>query len=125
MKSGSLASSAEEAATVLSQYDAFKRNYLDTERLAVEAGFKFTPCVCEAHSGAWSGEGRRAMNQVAEAIASTTGESKSLASLKVSQRMSIALHRATARALLQRLAATREVEDTEREDASAWAGWWQ
>ena len=120
-----MASSAEDAATVLSQYDAFKRNYLDTERLAEEAGFKFTPCVCEAQSGAWSGDGRRVMDKVAEAIASTTGESKSLASLKVAQRMSIALHRATARALLQRLAATMDVGDTQMEDSSAWAGWWQ
>ena len=37
-------------ARIIGQYDNYERNYLDTERLAGEAGFGFIPMICEAHT---------------------------------------------------------------------------
>ena len=79
--------------------------------------------ICEAHSRAWSSIAHQTFDVIAAAVAPTTGVSKKAASLRFAQRTSIALHRANARAILQRLAWLEpSVQgDTVSTDASAWA----
>ena len=123
LRSDLLLASATEPATAFAQYEQYKRTYLDTDRLARQAGFLFTPMICESHSGAWSPTARRKIDEISAAISSSTGELKANASLKLAQRTSIALHRANARAVLQRIAclASSSPAEVTSSDASAWA----
>ena len=66
--------------------------------------------VVEAHSGAWSPTARRVLDYLAKGIAAANGEAVEVASLRLAQRISIALHRANARAILKR-AASIEVDE--------------
>ena len=118
-----LAASATDPATIFAQCEHYKQTYLDTDRLATEAGFIFTPMVCEAHSGAWSSTARRKLDLISKTISSATGESTTASSLRVAQRISIALHKANARAILQRLSglASSASADITSADAAAWA----
>ena len=123
LRSDLLLASATDPANIFGQYENYKRNYLDTERLAREAGFAFIPMICEAHSGAWSSIARQTLDVISAAVASSTGVSKNNASLRLAQRTSIALHRANARAVLQRLASLEPAAqgETVSSDAAAWA----
>ena len=121
LRSGLLASTVDHAASVFENYEGFKRTHLDTERIANEAGFQFTPMICEAHSGAWSLTARRVIDRISEAIASTSGEEKHVTSLRVAQRISVALHRANARAILQRVAAVKSsIPERVTDESAAW-----
>ena len=61
--------------------------------------------VIEAHSGAWSPNARRVLDWIAAGQAAVSGQSKEMASLNIAQRLSIALQRENARAVLKRAAA--------------------
>ena len=68
----------------------------------MEAGFVFTPMICEAHSGAWAPNARRVLDRVSRGMAACSGEETEVVSLRLAQRISVALHRANARAILKR-----------------------
>ena len=65
-------------------------------------GFEFVPLVAEAHSGAWSPGARKVLDRVAEMQKASGGEPGEVSSLRIAQRLSVALHRANARAVLRR-----------------------
>ena len=97
-----LITSASNPTAVFEQYERFKRQYKDTAQACNDAGFVFTPMVCESHSGAWAPAARRVLDKIAKGIASATGEDSEVASLRFAQRISMSLHRANARAILKR-----------------------
>ena len=117
LRSDLLARTVENPFSVFEAYEDFKRGHLDTERSCEEQGFAFQPMVLEAHAGAWSLAARRVLETVARGQAATWNEKHEAASLLIAQRLSAALHRENARAVMKRIA--KCFEDVPR---SSWEG---
>ena len=79
-----------------------KREYKNTAQLCNDAGFAFSPVVFEAHAGGWSAFARAKFDRLAKAQAASQNEDPSTVSLRIAQRISCALQRENARAILQR-----------------------
>ena len=95
-----------QAPVVFSEYENFKRSYKNTDEMCEARGFKFTPMIAEAHSGAWSPAARAMFAFIAGkvAAASSTHTSEEVESLHFAQRLSITLQRENARAIMRRSA---------------------
>ena len=96
---------AEDLDCVFDRYEEFKRQFTDTAQLCDAQGFVFTPMVVESHSGAWSSNARQVFSKIAAAQSSVTNVSSDIISLAIAQRLSIALHRENARAIVKRMVA--------------------
>ena len=89
-------------------YEDAKRSYrppgalLPTEEACQSAGFAFVPMVMEAHGGGWGADARAVIGSIARCVAAARNVEPSVASLELAQRISIALHRENARAILRR-----------------------
>ena len=91
---------------VFERYERYKRGYQDTAAQCEARGFEFVPMVLEAHSGGWSGVARQKLAFIAEQAAQINHENPDATALRMAQRISIALHRENARAVLRRHVAT-------------------
>ena len=65
--------SAQDGSVSIVEYEARKREYLDTEKQCRDAGMTFAPFVLEAHGGGVGPTGRRVCGFIASAAAATTG----------------------------------------------------
>ena len=89
-------------------YEDSKRNYkppgadLPTGEACVQAGFDFIPMVMEAHGGGWGVGARKVIGDIARCVAAARNIDPAAASLDIAQRISVALHRENARAILKR-----------------------
>ena len=80
-------------------------------------GFDFTPFVIEAHSGSLSSAARKVVDMIAKAQEQIGGRFVSEpTSLRIAQRISVALHRENARAILK-----RSVETPRTTASTSWA----
>lgn len=102
LQQGIVANVADDPNFVFERYDSFKRSYKDTDSACAQLNFKFVPMILEAHSGSWSPEARATIGHMAKLQASTRCEDEEMASLRIAQRLSTALHRENARAILKR-----------------------
>jgi hypothetical protein len=75
--------------------------------------------VIEAHSGAWSATAREFFTRVAAGQAAQSSTSSDACSLMSAQRLSIALHRENARAVMKRMVAP--AGETGHSRQSGWA----
>ena len=75
---------------------------LPTEEACSRAGFSFIPMVMEAHGGGWGAGARAIVGSRARCVAAVRNVEPSVASLDIAQRISVALHRENARAILKR-----------------------
>ena len=89
-------------AGVFSSVETRKRVFIDTASQCSRAGIHFCPLVIEAVGGGWS----EALRSVVSWIASESNRNSSVGhsdtSFKIAQRISCALHRENARAILKR-----------------------
>ena len=89
-------------------YEDAKRSFrpngaeLPTEEACRVAGFSFVPMVMEAHGGGWGAGARAVIASIARCVAAARNIEPAAASLEIAQRISIALHRESARAILKR-----------------------
>jgi hypothetical protein len=89
-------------------YEDSKRSFrppgalLATEEACQGAGFDFVPMVMEAHGGGWGAGARAVIGSIARCVAAARNVEPSVTSLELAQRISIALHRENARAILKR-----------------------
>ena len=110
MQSNLFSPVAETPGLVFCEYERMKREYKNTAQLCNDAGFAFSPVVFEAHAGAkmsqnepcWSPLARAKFDRLAKAQAASQNEDPSTVSLRIAQRISCALQRENARAILQR-----------------------
>ena len=58
--------------------------------------------VMEAHGGGWGADARAVIGSIARCVAAARSIEPAAASLEIAQRISIALHRENARAILKR-----------------------
>ena len=105
MQSGLFSPVAETPELVFHQYERIKRLYLNTAQLCKKAGFVFCPLILEAHAGGWSPLTRAKVDWLAKSQAASQNEDPSSVSLRIAQRISCALQRENARALVRRLVA--------------------
>ena len=102
MQSNLFSPVAETPGLVFCEYERMKREYKNTAQLCNDAGFAFSPVVFEAHAGGWSPIARATFDRLAKAQAASQNEDPSTVSLRIAQRISCALQRENARAILQR-----------------------
>ena len=75
---------------------------LPTDEACRRAGFEFIPMVMEAHGGGWGAGARAVIGKIASCVAAARSIDPAAASLEIAQRISVALHRENARAILKR-----------------------
>ena len=108
MRSDYLQNVPDDPTRIFEQYEALKRTHNQTDQDCEAAGFDFTPMVVEAHSGAWSTTAKRVWDMIAKAQSASWNEDGDVSSLRIAQRLSIALHRENARAVLRRVPPVEE-----------------
>jgi hypothetical protein len=106
----------ENPGEVFERYEKIKREYKSTAAACESANFSFVPVIFEAHAGGWSSTARALMDHLAREASAWQREPLSVISLQTAQRISIALQRETARAVLKRLPSVGPVA----EHANAW-----
>ena len=104
MRSDAIDRSRQDGGSVFASYEDKKRTHLDTDRICREAGFRFTPLIFESHGGGWSPLTRKVLDGIAKSQSAAWLIGSESPSLRIAQRISIALHRENARAVLRRLA---------------------
>jgi hypothetical protein len=106
-------------------YEDSKRSFrppgaeLPTEEACLRAGFCFIPMVMEAHGGGWGAEARAAIASIARCVAAARCIEPAAASLAIAQRISVALHRENARAVLKRRMWAGDAADGEEPDEAS------
>ena len=95
-------SSARDGSSAVSNYESFKRTYLDTETNCRDEGIKFIPLVCEANGGGWGPAGHAVWKELAKQKSIVTGEPDSITALHLLQSLGLILHRENTRAILRR-----------------------
>ena len=108
---------AQDPGMLFAHYEDHKRTYRATEQQCRSEGLRFTPVVLEAHGGGWSPTGRKIVDWIARSAAAASNEKMATVALKIAQRMSCALQRENARAVLRRQSQPDSTPPT-----SAWAG---
>ena len=83
------------------EYEMVKRSHLDTERLCRQQGIVFIPLVAEP-SGGWGPTGADTLRRLARASDRRGGDELGAGAAQLFQRLSVAIRRATARAVLRR-----------------------
>ena len=73
-----------------------------TSELCAQQGLCFVPMVIEAHAGAWGQSAKKVLASISRNAAASLKDSPDAVSLRIVQRLSIALHRENARAILKR-----------------------
>jgi hypothetical protein len=102
LKVGQLEGTARDAKSVGAAYVEKKRSYLGTAAHCAAKGLLFIPMVCEAHSGSWEDGALDVWRRLAKAGELSSGEPASRRLQHMLQVLSIAVHRANARAILAR-----------------------
>ena len=102
MRSDLFRACTEAPELVFLQYERHKLEYKDTAKCCDDAGFRFIPLILEAHGGGFSPTLRGVVDWVARQAAAAHNEVPGSVSLKIAQRISCALHRGNARAILKR-----------------------
>ena len=108
-------SSEADVNNLFAEYEQHKNSYKNTEQQCCDQGFRFHPLVFEAQAGGVSPQARALFDALAREAAASTREQPEALSLRLAQRMSCALQRETARAVIRRQA--------EREAAPVSSGW--
>ena len=65
MRADRLKGQGEDVGRVFREYEAFKKQHLDTAAQCSKEGFFFQPLVVEAHGGGWSGTWRKVIDDIA------------------------------------------------------------
>ena len=89
---------------VTAKYEDFKCSHLDTKAQCQSQGITFVPMIVEAVGGGWGKSARCVWSELAKSSALATGEleTESSSAVLLRQRLSMALHRESARACLKR-----------------------
>ena len=90
-------------------YEETKKSHLDTAAVCAAQGLTFVPLVAEP-SGGWGPTGVTTLKRLARAVDLKTGEPAGSARVRIFQQLSVALRRASARAILRRQADETSVE---------------
>ena len=107
-----LAQAFRVAGQAAAAYEQTKKAHLDTAAVCAFQGLTFVPLVAEP-SGGWGPTGVTTLRRMARAVELRTGEPAGSANVRILQQLSVALRRASARAILR-----RSVDESAAEPAS-------
>ena len=82
------------------QYEGFKRQYLDTANTCSSQGITFIPLVAEV-TGGWGPTGLKTISKLANRTAHTTEQSTSMVFTHLLESLCVAIRRANAQAVLK------------------------
>ena len=99
---------------ILSEYSDFKHTYKDTGAKCLQQGIRFMPLIIEAHGGGWGAHLREVTAFLASRQKAAGDWCKETANVRMAQRISTALQRENARAVLRRIC--REVSSAPFEE---------
>ena len=113
---------------IASDYRTVKREFradgetVSTEEQCRQQDLLFIPMVLESHGGSWGRTSRKTLDTISKHLAAARGDRDDQTSLLIAQRLSIALHRETARAILKRQRGTGQFfsPDAVQGDATEW-----
>ena len=117
MQAACMRQAAEDPQSLIVEYEEKKKQHLNTKEACRTVGLRFTPRIVAAHAGGLSQTTRGVIDWIAASLAAAKGSDKAGEALRIAQRISIALHRENARAILRRIPAA-EPQDAA---SSAWA----
>ena len=134
MRGAALHRSAIDHSATVVDYEASKRNYLSTAAQCEQQGLQFLPIVIEAHGGTWGPTAKQAFKALCREYANSNSVETSAACSDFAQRISIALERENARAILRRLTqlggsqeegcnSAAWLDDPVDADGDAWVGY--
>ena len=109
LRADSMMAATTDPASILSAYEDFKSSFKPpgedtaTGEACKQAGFAFLPMIIESHGGGWAPSARRTLDAIAKHTGACWRQGTEPESLRIAQRLSCALHRETARAILRRL----------------------
>ena len=109
MQAGLLERTADNPYLVFEQYEDFKRSFAGTAAACEGQGLAFVPIVMDSGGCAWIPTARWILDAVAKASSSTWNLVGDSSSIRFAQRLSTALHRENARAILRRSSAAVDV----------------
>ena len=102
LRTSQLEQTVADGFSSLTSYESIKNDYKGTAAHCASEGITFVPMVTEAHSGAWGPSAAKVWARLGRALSILSGESAALEALRVRQNLGLALHKATARAILRR-----------------------
>ena len=102
MLSDYLQTTPDDPSHVFDSYEMLKRTFKNTDAECEAQGFSFTPMIIESHAGSWSPTARQVWARLAKLQSATWNEDGDASSVRIAQRLSFALHRENARAVLRR-----------------------
>ncbi len=123
---GALRATARDPGKIFHEAERQKANHLGTAAACEGQGIVFKPLVLEALSGAFSPALREAVQWLAKQVAAANHAPTDQVSLLIAQRLSLSLHRESARAVLRRdrnLLAPPSGADEEGSDDPSAEGW--
>ena len=96
-----LAEAAQTAGSAATQYEGFKRQYLNTAEVCTSQGITFTPLVAEV-TGGWGPTGLKTISKLAKRTALASEQSASMVFSHLLESLCVAIRRANAQAVLKR-----------------------
>ena len=102
LRTSQLEQTVADGLSSLTSYKSIKDEYKGTAVYCAKEGITFVPMVTEAHSGAWGPKAAKVWVRLGLALSVLSGESAAPEVLRVRQNLGLALHKATARAILRR-----------------------
>ena len=102
MRTSQLEQTVADGLSSLTSYESIKGEYKGTAAHCAREGITFVPMVNEAHSGTWGPKAVKVWARLGRALSVLSGESAATEVLRVRQNLGLALHKATARAILCR-----------------------
>ena len=117
-RQAALAQDFREVGQAAAAYEDVKRSHLNTAQSCAAQGLTFVPLVAEP-SGGWGPSGVTALRRLARAVELRTGEHRAAVGARFFQQLSVAVRRASARAILRRAGA--EEMGVPDSIAAAWA----
>ena len=102
MRSGTLAATASAGGGPAADYEAKKRQHLQTQSLCSSQGIQFVPLVAEACGGGWAPAAQKTWRTLGSTLASCSGEPAAVEIDRLHQALALTLQRENARAVLRR-----------------------
>ena len=96
-----LAEAAQKSGAAATQYEVFKRQYLDTANVCASQGITFIPLVAEV-TGGWGPTGLKTVSKLANRTARISEQSASMVFAHLLESLCVAIRRANAQAVLKR-----------------------
>lgn len=103
IRAGNLSATAADGSRAITDYEARKRGFQNTETTCQNEGLQFLPLVAGACGGGWGPTAIKTWRELAKATAARSNEPPSVETERLLQALAVALQTENARAALRRM----------------------